>query len=474
MAINGADGEPLALNKGQKPTVIVRAQEIGDNRDEVTFQLRSQGLPRLSWCGRLCPFFQIYRWTDDGHWVSVYQSEPVIASYAPKWSPFALPTRRLCNGEMERPVLFKLWDWNRDAHAVLVAEIKTTLAQLLESRSIPWSRSNAVNSSTNSKVTACGHLLIEEAEIQQKFSFISYLKGGLEMHFMVAIDFTGSNGNPQDPRSLHYSGPPHFESQYMKVIKSVGSVLAPYDADGDIHAYGFGANLDPMGKNVSHCFNLTLNPQAAEVDGIEGLSAAYLRCLDTVQLYGPTYFSEIIDHAAAHSMGVMSLTLCVAFDDAMNPHDLSSTMLFFEVRSIFDCGTWTIFAFLSFQVCSQREQSYNILLIITDGIINDWRRTADAIVNASVLPLSIVIVGVGDANFDAMERLDADDNPLRHSRTGKVMEQCIVKFVPFDEFKNHHISVIAKETLDEIPEQVTHYMAAHKLTPNNLTTVTPK
>ena len=76
-------------------------------------------------------------------------------------------------------------------------------------------------------------------------------------------------------------------------------------------------------------------------------------------------------------------------------------------------------------------------------------------------------MGVGNADFDAMERLDADDNPLRHSRTGKVMEQCIVKFVPFNEFKNEHISVIAKETLDEIPEQVTNYMARHKIRPNS-------
>ena len=147
-------------------------------------------------------------------------------------------------------------------------------------------------------------LMIHKAEIVQKFSFISYLKGGLEMHLMVAIDFTGSNQNPQNRNSLHYSGPPHFESQYMKVIKSVGRVLAPYDTDGDIHAYGFGANLDPNGKNVSHCFNLSLDPQKAEVDGIEGLSQAYLKCLDSVQLYGPTYFSEIIEHAAVNSMEV--------------------------------------------------------------------------------------------------------------------------------------------------------------------------
>ena len=106
------------------------------------------------------------------------------------------------------------------------------------------------------------------------------------------------------------------------------------------------------------------------------------------------------------------------------------------------------------------------MLIITDGIINDWQRTADAIVSASVLPLSIVIVGVGNANFDKMESLDADDDPLRHSRTGEVMQQCIVKFVAFNEFRDQHISAIAKETLDEIPEQVSNFMSSNGIRPN--------
>ena len=49
---------------------------------------------------------------------------------------------------------------------------------------------------------------------------------------------------------------------------------------------------------------------------------------------------------------------------------------------------------------------YNILLIITDGVINDMKRTCDAIVDATRLPLSIIIVGVGDADFSNMDTLD--------------------------------------------------------------------
>ena len=40
--------------------------------------------------------------------------------------------------------------------------------------------------------------------------------------------------------------------------------------------------------------------------------------------------------------------------------------------------------------------------------------TERAIVQASVLPMSIIIVGVGSADFKAMDALDADDHPLAY------------------------------------------------------------
>ena len=59
------------------------------------------------------------------------------------------------------------------------------------------------------------------------------------------------------------------------------------------------------------------------------------------------------------------------------------------------------------------NQEYFVLMVVTDGVITDMQQTISEIVNASDLPLSIVIVGVGNADFDAMDVLDADDEPLR-------------------------------------------------------------
>jgi hypothetical protein len=52
--------------------------------------------------------------------------------------------------------------------------------------------------------------------------------------------------------------------------------------------------------------------------------------------------------------------------------------------------------------------------------------TIDEIVKASSLPLSIVIVGVGSADFQNMETLDADDAPLRSSN-GQYAKRDIVQ-----------------------------------------------
>ena len=61
---------------------------------------------------------------------------------------------------------------------------------------------------------------------------------------------------------------------------------------------------------------------------------------------------------------------------------------------------------------SAYNQQYHILMIITDGVISDMQATIDEIVRGSNLPLSIVIVGVGSADFSSMDVLDADDEPL--------------------------------------------------------------
>jgi hypothetical protein len=63
-------------------------------------------------------------------------------------------------------------------------------------------------------------------------------------------------------------------------------------------------------------------------------------------------------------------------------------------------------------------------LILTDGEIHDMEQTKNLIVEASVLPISIIIVGIGEADFTSMEILDGDKG-ITNSKGQKGMRDLV-------------------------------------------------
>jgi len=51
-------------------------------------------------------------------------------------------------------------------------------------------------------------------------------------------------------------------------------------------------------------------------------------------------------------------------------------------------------------------------MILTDGEINDMPESRSLIVDLSNEPCSVIIVGVGSANFNSMNVLDGDNGVL--------------------------------------------------------------
>ncbi|TNN71132.1 Copine-2 [Liparis tanakae] len=92
--------------------------------------------------------------------------------------------------------------------------------------------------------------------------------------------------------------------------------------------------------------------------------------------------------------------------------------------------------------------------------------TRHEIVQASKLPMSIIIIGVGNADFIAMEFLDGDASVLR-SNAGEEAVRDIVQFVPFRDFRNAPKETLAKSVLAELPQQVTQYFKQRNLPPTN-------
>lgn len=245
-----------------------------------------------------------------------------------------------------------------------------------------------------------GQLHLRAVEHTTEHSFLDYVCGGYEISLVIAIDFTASNGDPHHRGSLHFLD--QFSSnEYEMAIQSVGEILAKYDNDQEFPAFGFGAKLPPEYRVPSHCFTLT-GEEDATCTGIEGVLNSYRQTLYNVRASGPTVFAEIIRAAVDHVQ----------------------------------------------ELVRQQVPSYTIMLIITDGVINDMEDTVNEIVRASSLPLSIVVVGVGDADFEDMKFLDGDEQAL-----SDMAERDIVQFVEFRRYKGAP-EVLAAKVLEEIPDQV--------------------
>jgi len=98
---------------------------------------------------------------------------------------------------------------------------------------------------------------------------------------------------------------------------------------------------------------------------------------------------------------------------------------------------------------------YQVLLILTDGAIHDISAVKDLIVGLAGLPCSIIIVGIGNADFSMMDELDGDHEVITDS-SGNRIKRDIVQFVRLNDCLQR--GNLAEEVLKEIPEQMSHYM----------------
>jgi hypothetical protein len=181
-------------------------------------------------------------------------------------------------------------------------------------------------------------------------SFITYIANGARLHLILGIDFTSSNfkGEP-----LHHPDDSH--NSYIAAIREIVGMLQYFDYYNQIALYGFGARLPPYYKCVGQCFALNGNYYHPLITGgVEEIIKLYRETLARIQPHGPTKISDIINMA------------------------------------------------IQFAQAEYQSSNYYVLIILTDGCFDDFALTVDKIIDASSLPLSIVMVGLGDGDFSQL------------------------------------------------------------------------
>lgn len=232
---------------------------------------------------------------------------------------------------------------------------------------------------------------------------------GLESsNLIVGIDFTKSNEwtgrNSFNKRCLHHIG--NDLNPYEQAISIIGKTLAAFDEDNLIPCFGFG-DASTHDQDV-----FSFYPEDRFCEGFEEVLSRYREIAPQLRLAGPTSFAPVIE---------MAMT-----------------------------------------TVAKGGGQYHVLLIIADGQVTrsvdtergqlspQEQRTVEAIVAASTLPLSIILVGVGDGPWDMMREFD-DNIPARAFDN--------FQFVNFTEIMSKKTSQTRKETefalaaLMEIPSQ---------------------
>jgi len=406
-----------------KSFIFIHSEQIKSNASKVNFKFSAQNLEKKDFGlfgGLSDPYLKLLQKTVDSKsdWLAFYKNDPIKKTLNPDWAAFEIGIDFVCNGDYNREIKIECYDWDEFGSHSLIGECITTLKQLIgmeKNCKVPLI--NPEVKEKKKKYENSGELIVNWVKVREEYTFLDFIWGGCEISLVVGIDFTSSNGNPTDRNSLHYRDG-DTDNEYMKAIKAVGAILTYYDTDKLVPVYGFGARLKGS-REVSHCFPLTDNPQNVEVLGVDGILDIYRKTLSSnIKLFGPTIFSELINTAS----------------DFARLHT------------------------------TQQTQKYYILLIITDGIINDFEATKEALVRASGLPLSIVVVGVGNADFGNMVQLDSDFEVLLGG--GKLAVRDILQFVQFSKYRDRHYSILAKETLAEIPDQLLSFMKLREFIPN--------
>ena len=108
------------------------------------------------------------------------------------------------------------------------------------------------------------------------------------------------------------------------------------------------------------------------------------------------------------------------------------------------------------------KQSYTTLMILTDGAVENIQQTTQVLEKVADSPLSIVIVGIGNADFTAMSFLDEVG--------GNGNGRDIVQFIRFNDHKTDKHSFTAA-ALEELPAQVVAYFQSHGIDPASSITV---
>lgn len=399
----------LTENGSPKGKVHITPVRLGKQTFEYLIDFKLQGVKDLEFWGKSDPFMTFERPNpinatnpkDVQSWERVYTSEHYDENLNPDFRPFNISSGRLNRGNENAMIRYTIRDHSKSGNHKIIGFGYFSISQVLGGQTIFHSQ--------NKDGEPTGTLIFENLQRVKSYTLADYLKYGVKLSMVLAIDFTSSNGDPRNPESYHYLNP-SGRNRYEQAIMNAGNILKNYDSDNQIPVYGYGFSAPNFGINdISFCCPINGNFDAPHFNGYQEILPAYRNLVSNMVPGNLNKISPIIQRAIGAAQ-----------------------------------SSW-----------GRDKSLYNIVLILTSGTIAD-KDEAKALLNqARALPISIILVAVGDGNMRDMEFLDGD-----HEVTAR-------DFVSFVDYKKHqhNQAELAQVMLQEIPDQIITFYRKHGIVP---------
>ena len=254
-----------------------------------------------------------------------------------------------------------------------------------------------------------------------KYTFIKFIKEmGGRFNVTFGIDFTDSNYNAQKNIDQHCIKPINKDktNYYKKVILECGEVLDKYSKDHYYSVFGFG--LKYQSKETENCINILYDKQKnnasnQKIKFLNNVISKYDEFLDKIILSSPSSICPIIDK----------------FKE--------------EIKK------------------SSNPKDFNVLMIITDGCISDYKEVIDSVIEDQNLPMCINIIGIGAHPPKQMKRLNGDFGSIKSSDKKKKLERKVLNYFHLNDYTqknniNKNFKMLKGDLMKTIPHNVTEYL----------------
>lgn len=304
------------------------------------------------------PFVRMFRPTDiyitaiskddipEKAWLLLHQTEYVSGDLNPKFQPFAISKWNFCRSNPDAIIRFEIWDHSRLGMHKKISTAFTTLGRI----------QNGTDKCLNTydeKSKFAGGIYFNLFEEKKFYMFDQYIDAGVQLRLMMAVDCSLST------KDMHKINSDCIPDLFEIAIKQVSTVLIAKEKTHRFGFLGFGAKVDGL-KHPTFAFNQAESKRNPSVSSVNHALELYRSVYPQIEPEEQANLSSVIERV--HFM--------------MKHQDKRD----FKV--------------------------YTLLVVLTDGQVSDEQAVIDKIVECSNYPLSIVMVGVGQGNFDYFEFLE--------------------------------------------------------------------